>query len=136
MAAEGWYEGTWNDWRWRTPHHRSSLEFIEPSSWMDDIRLGYNRIRPLTSLAMIHASPVMNGAKLFHRGTKSRPGVRLACWTPAKAKPKDRLMSGAGDSRRDPMSLRQQLRRRMLRSTSHRERIGSRQYSELVICKG
>ena len=24
MAAEGWYDGAWNDWRWKTPDHWSS----------------------------------------------------------------------------------------------------------------
>ena len=24
VAAEGWYDGTWNDWRWKTPDCRSS----------------------------------------------------------------------------------------------------------------
>ena len=48
----------------------------------ENIRFGYNGICPLTSLATIHGSPVMNGAKLSHHGTKSRLGGRLACWTP------------------------------------------------------
>ena len=50
--------------------------------------------------AMIYGSMVVNGAKFSHHGTKSRLGGTLACWTPAKAKPKDRLMWGAGESRR------------------------------------
>ena len=49
---------------------------------------------------MIYGSMVVNGAKFSHHGTKSRLGGTLACWTPAKAKPKDRLMWGAGESRR------------------------------------
>ena len=43
---------------------------------------------------------VANGAKISRHGTKSMHGGKLVCWTPAKAKPKDRLMWSAGDSRR------------------------------------
>ena len=98
-------------------------------------RICRDRIRLLMSRATIHGRLVTNGAKLSHHGTKSRLGGRLGCWTPAKAKPKNRLVSGAGDSRRDQMSLRQQLRRRKLRSASRRERMGSRRYRELMLCK-
>ena len=70
---------------------------IEPSSSCtmgSNIRLGLNGIRPETSPATVHGSLVTNGAKLSHLETKSKLGGRLAFWTPAKAKPKDRLMSG------------------------------------------
>ena len=40
---------------------------------------------------------VGNRTKLFPQWTKSWLGWRLACWTPAKAKSKNRSMSGAGD---------------------------------------
>ena len=34
MAAEGWYDGTWNDWRWKTPDHRSSsISSIPQAGW-------------------------------------------------------------------------------------------------------
>ena len=108
------------------PRSLEFLEIIDPSSWMDVARLGatfalgqtrvgHNGIRPLTPQAMLHGSIATNGAKLFHHWTKSRRGWRPACWTPSKTKPKNRLMSGAGDSRRDQMSLRQQLIRRLRR---------------------
>ena len=82
----------------------------------DDIRhgqtrVGYNRIRQLKPPAMIHGSMVANGTKSSPHWTKSWLAWRLA-WTPAKAKPKNRSMSRAGDSRTDQMSLRQQLRRK------------------------
>ena len=53
-----------------------------------------------------------------------------------KAKPKNRSTSGAADSRRDQMSLRQQLRKRESTSTSHREMPCQRQFPELVLGKG
>ena len=35
MAAEGWYDGTWNDWRWKTPDHWSSSSSSNPrAGWM------------------------------------------------------------------------------------------------------
>ena len=106
----------------------------------DDIRLartqgGYIGIRPLTPPVGIHGSMVANGAKLFPHWTKSWLGWRPACWTPVKAKPKNCLMLGAGDSGRDQMSLRQQLRRRDTMRTSHREMPCSRRFFELVLCK-
>ena len=59
-----------------------------------NIRLGHNGVRPGTSPATIHGSLVTNGAKLSRAGTKLRHCERLACWTPGKPKPKNRLMSG------------------------------------------
>ena len=119
----------------RVPRVHRTLELDGCGTVGGNIRLGYNGICPLTSQATIHGSPVTNGAKLSHHGTKSRLGGRLAYWTPAQARPKNRLASGTGNNRRDQMSLRQQLRRRKLRSTSCREWIGSRRYRELVLCK-
>ena len=35
MAAEGWYDGAWNDWRWRIPDHWNSLSLSNPrAGWM------------------------------------------------------------------------------------------------------
>ena len=145
MTAEVWYDGTWDDWLWRDPNQRCS-PFIDSSSWMDgttgdDLRHGQTRVgdngfRSLTPPVVIHGSMVGNGPKLFSRWTKSWLGGRPACWTPAKAKLKNCLMSGAGDGRRDRMSLRQQLMRREPRSTSHREMPCSRRFLELVRSKG
>ena len=38
MAAEGWHDGTWNDWRWKTPDRRSSSSSSIPQAgwtWHD-----------------------------------------------------------------------------------------------------
>ena len=88
MAAEGWYDGAWNDWRLEDPR---SLEFPRvhrapmDAARMDvDIRPGQtigrvqNGIRPLKPPAMIHGSMVANGAKLFLHWTKSWLGWRPA----------------------------------------------------------
>ena len=89
---------------------------------------------------MIHGSKATNERSYSIIGRKSWLGGRPAGWTPAKAKPKNRLMSGAGDSRRDQMSLRQQLRRRLRRresrSRSHREVPCSRRFLKLVLLQG
>ena len=98
----------------------------------DDIRQG----RPLKPPAMIHGCMVANGTKLVPHWTKSWLVWRLACWTPAKAKPKNRSMSCSGESRRDQMSLRQQLRRKESMNTSHREMLCIRRLLELVLAKG
>ena len=93
MAAEVWYDGTWNDWRWRTqitgvPRVHRPLKLDGRGTAGDGIRLGqtrvgYNGIRPLTPPAMIHGSMVANVGE--------------------EAKPKkNRPMSGAGDGRREP----------------------------------
>ena len=116
------------------PRVHRTLE-LDGRGTMGDNRLGCNGICPLPSLATIHGSPMTNGAKLHHHGTKSRLGGRLVCWIPAKARLKNRLASGAGDRRKNPMSLGQQFRKRKLRSTSHRRRIGSQWHRELVLCK-
>ena len=127
------------------PRVHRSLERNRRGTTGDDIsrgqtRIGYHGIRPLIPPAMIHRSMVANGAKLFPHWTKSWLGWRPASWTSAKAKPKNRPMSGAGDSRRDQMSLGHQLRRRLRRresmSTSHREMPCPRRFLELVLCKG
>ena len=35
MAADGWYNGTWNDPRWRTPQHQGSSSLSNPrAGWM------------------------------------------------------------------------------------------------------
>ena len=62
-------------------------------------RVGYKGICPLKIPAVVHGSMVANGTKLFPHWTKSWLGWRPACWTSVKAKPKNRSMSGAGDSR-------------------------------------
>ena len=117
------------------PRVHRILELDGCGTMRGNIRFGYHGICPLTSPATIHGSPVMNGAKLSHHWMKSRLGGRLACSTSAEARPKNRLSTGAGNSRRDQMSLRQQLRRRKLSSTSHRKMTGSRRCRELVLCK-
>ena len=88
------------------------------------------RVRPLTPPAVIHGSMVANGAKVI----PSLDEV-VACWTPAKAKPKNRLILGAGDGRRDQMSFRQQLRKRESTSTVG-EMPCLRRFLELVLCRG
>ena len=75
MAAEGLYDGAWNDWRWKTqitgvPRVHQFLKLDGRGTTGDDIRLGqtqigYKGIRPLTPPAVIHGSMVANGAKLF-----------------------------------------------------------------------
>ena len=104
------------------PRVHRTLELDGCGTMGGNIRLGYNGICLLTSPATIHGSPVTHRARLSHHGM-------------TQAKPKNRLMSGAGDSRRNQMSLRQQLRKRQLRSRSDRRRISSRRYRELVLCK-
>ena len=104
------------------PRVHRILELDGCGTMRGNIRFGYHGICPLTSLATIHGSPVTNGAKLSHCGMKSRLRGRPACWTPAKARAKNRLAPGAGDSRRDQMSHSQQLRMRRLRSTGHRKK--------------
>ena len=108
MAAEGWCDGTWNDWRWKTPDHRSSSSSSIPQAGCgttrDDLRFGKTEvgdkgIRSLTPPVVIHGSTVGNGPRFFPRWTKSWLGGRPACWTPAKAKPKNRLTLGAGDGK-------------------------------------
>ena len=118
MPAEGWYDGTWNDWRWRTTGQWNSSssstpqagwtwhDWERPSPWSKQGSSQWSS--PVDTTSNDPRQNVANGAKSFH-WTKSWLGWRPACWTPAKAKPKNRLMSGAGDSRRD---LRQQKRRR------------------------
>ena len=96
---------SWNPWRLRggmtergttsvgepqingVPRVHRTLDLDGCGTMGGNIRLGYNGICPLTSLATIHGSPVTNGAKLSHHGTKSRLGGRLAHWTLAKARP-------------------------------------------------
>ena len=35
MAAEAWYDGTWNDWCWKTPDHWGSSSSSNPrAGWM------------------------------------------------------------------------------------------------------
>ena len=128
MAAEASYDGTWNDWCWKTPDHWGSSSSSNPrAGWMwHDARqhslwLPWNLPVAVTGNNP-RQSPVTNGAKLSHCGMKSRLRGRPACWTPAKARAKNRLASGAGDSRRDQMSHSQQLRMRRLRSTGHRKK--------------
>ena len=42
MTSEGWYDGTWNDWRWKTPDHRSSSSSSIPQpGWT--LRFGQTR---------------------------------------------------------------------------------------------
>ena len=150
MAAEGSHDGAWNDWRWKTPDHWSSSSSSIPRAgwtwhgwkrhppWSNQGWLPWNSPVDTTS-----KDPRQYGgerARLFPHWTKSWLGWRPACWTPAKAKPKNRPMSGAGDSRRDHMSLRQHSRRRLRRresaSTSHRKMPCPRRFLELVLCKG
>ena len=56
----------------RVPRVHRTLELHGCGTMVDNIRLGCNGLCPLTSLATIHDSPVMNGAKLSHHGTNSR----------------------------------------------------------------
>ena len=97
------------------PRVHRSLELDGRGMAGSDIRLGqtrvgFNGIRTLTPQAMFYGSTAANGPKLFLHWTKSWLGRRPACWTSAKAKPKNRPMSGAGD----------RLSRRPSMSTSHR----------------
>ena len=111
------------------PRVHRTLEQNGCDTMGSNIRLGYNGIYPF-DVTSNDPRPVTNGAKLSHHGTKSRLDWRLACWIHRR---RDRRPV----SRRtlDQMSLGQQLRRRKLRSTSHRKRIRSRRYREMVLCK-
>ena len=126
MAAEGWHDGTWNDPGLENPRSPKFLRFIDTSSVatfrLGQTRVGYHGIRPVDTTSK---DPRQYGGERAEVVPSLDEVVCLvggrAGWTPAKAKPKKRGMSGAGDSRRDQMSLRQQLRRRESASTSHRE---------------
>ena len=132
LSIEGtWYDGTWCGWRWRTSDHRSSSSSQAGWRWHD-----WGRHSPWSNPGWLREnSPDTTFSDPRQYGdersevTPSWDEV-VAWWEaglldPAKAKPKNRLMSGAGDCRMDQMCLRQQLRRRLRRresrSTSHRE---------------
>ena len=112
MAAEGWCAtltergtaGAGGPQVDGVPHvHRFRKLWMDVHDWRRyPPWSNHNPTHPLTPPPMIHGSMVATGAKLLPHWTKSRLGGRPACWTLAKAKPKNRPMSGAGDSRRDP----------------------------------
>ena len=110
MAAEGWFIVT----------ERGTTGAGEPQ---------------IAGVPRVHRSLELDGRGTIPRWTKSRPGWRPACWTQVKAKPKYRPMSGAGDSRMDQMSLRQQLRKKESMRTSYREMPFPLRFLERVLCK-
>ena len=63
----------------RVPRVHRTLELHGCGTREDNIRLGCNGICPLTSLATIHGSPVMNRAKLSHHGIRGHFLKRFAC---------------------------------------------------------
>ena len=75
MAAEGWCDGTWKHWRWKTPGHPSSSSSSTPQAgwmWHDcgrpsfgQTRVGDYGVRSLTPPVVIDGSMVVNGPNLF-----------------------------------------------------------------------
>ena len=107
MAVEEWFYGTWNDPRWRTPQHQGSSSLSNPrAGWMwHDGKQHSPWLQGNLPVDVTSNDPQQSSderSEVIPSLDETEDWREAGLLDPAKAKPKNRLTSGAGDSRREP----------------------------------